>query len=124
MFMASSTSEDLNALCNLMLDGDFGAPAKLFLRTFNVEEFPMIIEFEEPQGGDQNHAAIADNANDVKDAATVGSIYLDAFVEESEGVASSLVITQMAEGTGEFTAASIKACYCPGLIAARMYWSE
>ena len=60
MLMSSNPSEDLNGLCSLVFEGGFEKQAHLSLRTFNITEFPITVQLEEPQGGDQNYVALVD----------------------------------------------------------------
>lgn len=119
MYMVSDTSGDANLPCNDAMEGKF-AESSLFIRTFGVDSMPMQLDFVEPQGGEENYAALVDDPNDVKDAAKSGSISLDDFDFEAqtEGAASGFSIPEFAEGTGSMEAATLAACYCPGLIVA------
>ena len=102
----------------MLLSGDAETQGHIFARIFNVESLPNTFQFYEPTGEEENYAALVDKGNDIKDAASAGSISLDSFNENETGVATAFTITTMAEGTGSFTGESISACYCSGLIAA------
>ena len=119
LFFVNDTTDDVNYPCSQANQGIL-PKSSLFIRSFNLGSFPTQVQFVEPRGGDENYATLVDEDNDVKDAALTGSISLDDFDFEAqtEGLASSLSITEFAEGTGSFSANSINACYCPGLIVA------
>ena len=118
LYMVSDDSGDVNKPCDDTVQGTL-ATSSLFVRTFGIDGFPTDIQFEEPQGADENYAVLVDEANDVKDAALTGSITLDFFDwnEGLEGLAYTLDISKFAEGSGTFASDTMTACYCPGLVA-------
>ena len=121
LLMVNYEGTEPNQPCQQLLDGNFPVTS-LSLRMYDIVEQgntpnPVTYEFVEPTGDRTNYAAFVDDTNEIKDAATTGSIVLEVFSKDiqTEGVGSALNLPTFAEGTGLFTAQTINACYCPGL---------